>query len=108
MVGLEKQSKDHGFGNFVEHFSLSRFGIVTWTQGRLRNSFLKKIFLPLVDLDKEYMKLNVGQVVDSMTRGSCIPTDSVKSGDNHPNLVHNIGVGAYTDSDKTNLAYLVG
>jgi len=54
------------------------------------------------------MKLNVGQVVNSMTRGSCILTDSVKSGDDHPNLIHNTGVGAYTDSDNTNPAYLIG
>ena len=54
------------------------------------------------------MKLNVGEVVDSMTQGSCILTDSVKSYDDHPNLVHNTGIRAYIDSDKTNLAYLVG
>ena len=54
------------------------------------------------------MKLFVSKVVDSKTRGSCIPTNLVKSGDGHPNLVHNIGVGAYTYSDKTNPAYLVG
>ena len=47
------------------------------------------------------MKLNIGQVVDSMTRGRCIPTDSVKSGDDHPNLVHNIGVDTYIDLDPT-------
>jgi len=46
--------------------------------------------------------------VDYMTRGSCIPTDSVKSGDDHSNLVHNTGIGAYIDLNKTNLAYLVG
>ena len=43
-----------------------------------------------------------------MTQGNYIPTDSMKSGDDYSNLVHNIGVGAYVDSDKTNLAYLVG
>jgi len=37
-----------------------------------------------------------------------MPTDSVRSGDNYPNLVHNTEIGAYIDSDKTNLAYLVG
>ena len=50
----------------------------------------------------------VGKVVDNTTRGSCIPTDSVKSGDDHFNLVHNTGIEAYTDSDKTYLAYLIG
>ena len=56
----------------------------------------------------DYMKLFVGKVVDSKTRGSCIPTDSVKSGDDCPILVHNTGIGEYIDSDKTNLVYLVG
>ena len=36
------------------------------------------------------MKQDVGKVVDHMTRGSCIPTDSVKSGDDYSSLVHNI------------------
>ena len=56
----------------------------------------------------DYMKLFVGKVVDSKTQGSCIPTDSVKSGDDCPILVHSTGIGAYIDSDNTNLAYLVG
>ena len=56
----------------------------------------------------KYMKLFVGKVIDSKTRGSCIPTDSVKSGDDYPIIVHSIGIKAYIDSDKTNLAYLVG
>ena len=44
-----------------------------------------------------------------MTWGSYIPTDSVKSEDDDcSSLVHNIGTGAYVDSDKTNPAYLVG
>ena len=61
----------------------------------------------MVVREKEYMKLDVGKVVDHITRESCIPTDSVKSGDNYSSLVHSIGTGAYIDSDKTNLAYLV-
>jgi len=48
------------------------------------------------------MKMIIGKVVDNMTRGSCIPTDSMKSSGDHSNLIHN------TDSDKTNPAYLVG
>ena len=56
----------------------------------------------------EYMKLFVGKVVDSKAPESCIPTDSENSGDDYPILVHNIKIGAYIDSDKTNLAYLVG
>jgi len=54
------------------------------------------------------MKLNVGNVVDHMTQGSCISTDSMKSGDYYSNFVHNIGTGAYVDWDKINLAYLIG
>ena len=34
------------------------------------------------------MKLNVGKVVDITTRESCIPSDSVKSGDDDFNFVH--------------------
>ena len=71
-------------------------------------SFLKKISLLQVGFGMDYMKLFVGKVVDSKTRGSCIPTNSVKSSDVHPNLIHNTEVGAYTDSNKTNLTYLVG
>jgi len=55
-----------------------------------------------------YMKLFVGKVVNSKTRESCIPTDSVKSGDDCLILVHNTEIGVYNDSDKTNLTYLVG
>ena len=43
-----------------------------------------------------------------MTQGSCIPIDSVKSSDDCSSLVHKIGTRTYVDSDKTNLAYLVG
>ena len=48
----------------------------------------------------EYMKLCVGKVIDSKTLGSCIPIDSVKSGDDCPILVHNTGIEAYIDSDR--------
>ena len=40
------------------------------------------------------MKVDVGKVSDHMTRGSCIPTDSVKSGDNCSSLAHSIETGA--------------
>ena len=53
------------------------------------------------------MKLNAGKVVNHITRKSCVPTDSVKSND-YSSLVNSIGTGAYIDSDKTNLTYLVG
>ena len=54
---------------------------------------------------KEYMKLDVGRVINNMTRGSCIPCDSVKSSDDYPSHVHSIGTGACNDSDKTNPAH---
>ena len=54
------------------------------------------------------MKLFVSKAVDSKTRWSCIPTETVKSGDDYPIIVHNTGIGAYIDSDKINLAYVVG
>ena len=40
-----------------------------------------------------------------MTRESCIPTDSVKSGDDYSSLVHSIRIGACIDLDKTNPAH---
>ena len=70
--------------------------------------FSKEDFSSIGWFVMDYMKLFVGKVVDSKTRGSYIPTDSVKSGDDCPILFHSTGIGAYIDSDKTNLAYLVG
>jgi len=43
-----------------------------------------------------------------MTRGNFISIDFVKIGNDCSSLVHNIVIGAYIDSDKTNPAYLVG
>ena len=54
------------------------------------------------------MKVDIGKIFDHMTRGSCIPIDSVKSGDDCSSLIHSIETGAYFDSDKTNLAHYVG
>jgi len=62
----------------------------------------------MVIQEKEYMQLDVGKVVNYMTRKSCIPTDSMKSGDYCSSLVYSIEIGAYIDSNKTNPAYLVG
>ena len=42
-----------------------------------------------------------------MTQESCVPTDSVNSGD-YSSLVHSIENGAHIELDKTNLACLVG
>jgi len=56
----------------------------------------------------KHMKLFVSKVVDSKTRGSSIPTDSVKSGDDCSILVDNIWIETYIDLDKTNLTYMVG
>ena len=54
------------------------------------------------------MKLNIGKVVDHMTRGSCIPIDSVQSRDDYSDFVHNIEIGACVELDKTNSAHLFG
>jgi len=59
----------------------------------------------MVVREKEYMKLDVCRVVDNMTRGSCIPIDSVRSSDDHSSLVYSIRTGACIDSDKTNLIH---
>ena len=107
-MGHRKWSKDLGFENFDGILSPLNFEFVTQVPLKLPSSFPSQLVPLMVVQEKEYMKLDVGKVVDHNTRGSCIPTDSVKSGDDHPNLVHNTGAGAYTNSDKTNLAYLVG
>jgi len=39
------------------------------------------------------MKLIVGIVIDNMTQRRCMPIESVKSGDDYSNFVHNIRVG---------------
>ena len=120
MVGLENLSMDLGFENFVGLLSSSNFELVArtharplesfyfQTESRLSFSFRDQIFPLSLVLEKKNMELNVGKVADHMTRDNCIPTDSVKSSDDYSNLVHNIGFGAYVDSDKTNLTYLVG
>ena len=61
----------------------------------------------MVVQEKKYMKLNVSKVVDNMTQGSCIPTDSVKSRDDYSNFIHKLEIGAYVNSDKTNPTYFV-
>jgi len=57
----------------------------------------------MVDLDKEYIKLDIGKVVDHIIWESCTPTDSVKSEDDCSSLVHNIGIGAYIDLTRVKL-----
>ena len=46
------------------------------------------------------MKQNVSKVFDHMTRGSCIPINFVKSGDDYSSPVYNIRTGTYIDSDR--------
>jgi len=63
----------------------------------------------MVVFDKEYMKLVVGKVIDHITQGSFFHTDLAKRGDDDCfSIIHNIGTGAYVDSDKTNTTYIVG
>jgi len=82
--------------------SPSCFEFVAWTHARLLESYQNQIFPLSVVLDKKYMKLHIGKVVDHTTWGSCTPTDSVKNGDDYSILIHNIGTGVYIDSNKTN------
>ena len=86
--------------------SSSYFELVARTHAKLLESFQNQIFFSVDCSRKE--EADVSKVVDKITRGSFIPTDSMKSGDDYSNLVHNIGAGAYFGSDKINLAYLVG
>ena len=51
------------------------------------------------------MKLDVGKVVDNMTRGSCVRIDSMKSSDDYSSLFHSTRTGTCIDSDKTNLTH---
>ena len=71
IVGLEKWSKDPEFEIFDGISSLIDFEFTSRTLLRLPSSFPSQLIL----------LMDVGKVVDYMTRGSCIPTDSVKSGD---------------------------
>ena len=47
----------------------------------------------MVVCDKEYMKMDVGKMVDNMTRGSCIPIDYMKNSDDYSCLVQVLGLG---------------
>ena len=92
-MGHGKWSKDLRFKNFDEILSLLDFEFVTQALLRLLSSFPSKLVLLSVIWKKKCMKLNVGKVIDNMTRESCIPTDSVKSKDDYFSLVHNIKTG---------------
>ena len=85
--------------------SLLKFKFVAQAHLRLSSSFFSQLILLMVVRKKEYMKLNVGKMVDNMTRGSCIPIDSVKSSDDNSSLVHSIGTRTCIDSDKINPAH---
>jgi len=54
------------------------------------------------------MKPDVGKAVNHITQKSCIPTDSVKSGNDYFSLVHSIETGADIESDSPNSAYIIG
>ena len=90
MLRFEKWSRGLRFENFDGIMSFSDFKFVAQP---LLESYRSQIFLLSIVLDKNHM--NVGKVVDKMTWESCIPTDSVKSGDDYSSLVHNIGIEAY-------------
>ena len=92
-MGLEKWSKDLEFENFDEISSLLDFKFAAQARLRLPSSFPSQLVLLLIVREKEYMKQDVGKMVDFMTRESCIPTDSMKSGDDCSSPVHNIRTG---------------
>ena len=103
-MGLRKWSKDLGFENFDGISSLLDFEVVTRVHLRLPSSFFRQLVLLMVE---EYMKLDVGKVIDHMTRESCIPTDYVKSGNDYSSLIHSIGTRAQIESDTPNSAYMI-
>ena len=47
----------------------------------------------MVVREKEHMKLDVGKMVDHMTQGSCISTDSMKSDDDFSVLIIKLKLG---------------
>ena len=100
-MGLRTWSKDIGFESFDGILSLLDFEFVARVPLRLPSSFPSQLVLLMVVRGKEYMKLDVGKVVDYNTQESCIPINSVKSGDDYFSLVHRVGTGAYINSDKT-------
>ena len=107
-MGLGKWSKDLRFKIFYEILCLLDFEFAARALLRLRSFFPRQLVLLMVVREKKYMKLDVGKVVDHMTQGSCIPTDSVKSEDDCSSPFYNVRTGTYIDSDKINLTYLVG
>jgi len=107
-VGHRKWSKGLGFENFDGILSPLDFEFVARVHLRLQSSFPSQLILLMVVRGKEYMKLDVGKMVDHNTRGSCIPIDSVKSGDDYSSLVHSIGTEAHIESDNRNSVYKVG
>jgi len=86
-------SKYFGFENFDGILSLLDFEFVARVPLRLPSSFPNLFVLLMVVREKDYMKLDVGEVVNYMTRESYIPTDFVKSGNDYSSLVHNITTG---------------
>ena len=81
--------------------SLLESEFITQARLRLPSSFPSQLILLMGVREKEYMKLDVGKVVDNITRESCIPIDFVKSSDHYSSLVHSIRTEACIDSDKT-------
>ena len=63
MVGRGKKSLDLGFENFVRVVIPSYFAIVVQTHSRLPYYFLTQLFLQVVGRKKEFMKLNIGNVL---------------------------------------------
>jgi len=106
-VGHRKWSKYLGSENFDGISSPLEFEFVTRVPIRLPSSFPSQLLLLMVVRGKDYMKLDVGKVVDHNTQGSCIPIDSVKIGDDYSSLVHSIGTAAHIESDNPNSAYKV-
>ena len=66
-VGLEKWSKDLEFENFDGILSLLDFKFVARVPLRLPSFFPSQLVLLMVVQGKEYMKLDVGKVVDHNT-----------------------------------------
>ena len=102
--GTWKDAYETWFWEFYEICELIIFCICIWNSTRLQYSFLTRIYLPLVDIEKKDMKKNFRKIVEKVfkevTLGVHIPTDSMKSWDDFFNYDYNYGDRGFIESDK--------
>jgi len=108
LVGLSMN-----FGNIVKLGRPTFSEIFVQPPAWLLYSFLARIFLQWVGLEKKHRKRNHGMYimkivdkkVENLTQGRWIPIESVKSWNYFRNYGHKIGRMSCIDSDKSNSVY---